>query len=57
LIQAVVLQNVRHLIESNNAIIVALSNSVCALFPVPLGAQVFPIPVCKFIDLLSLSYL
>jgi len=42
LIQAFVLQNVRHLIESNNAIIVALSNSVRALFPVPLGAQVFP---------------
>ncbi|KAH8503560.1 hypothetical protein H0E87_014735 [Populus deltoides] len=40
LIQAVVLQNVHHLIESNNAIIVALSNSVCALFPVPLGAQI-----------------
>ncbi|KAJ6678618.1 VACUOLAR SORTING PROTEIN 39 [Salix viminalis] len=40
LIQAVVLQNVRHLIESNNAIIAALSNSVCALFPVPLGAQI-----------------
>ncbi|PNT36366.1 hypothetical protein POPTR_005G123000v4 [Populus trichocarpa] len=40
LIQAFVLQNVRHLIESNNAIIVALSNSVRALFPVPLGAQI-----------------
>lgn len=40
LIQTIVLQNVRHLIQSNNAIIVALDNSVYGLFPVPLGAQI-----------------
>lgn len=41
LIQTVVLRNVRRLIQSNNAVIVALENSVYGLFPVPLGAQVF----------------
>ncbi|WRX10937.1 Citron homology (CNH) domain - like 1 [Theobroma cacao] len=40
LIQTIVLQNARHLIKSNNAVIVALENSVCGLFPVPLGAQI-----------------
>lgn len=40
LIQTIVLQNVRHLSPSNNAIVVALENSVFGLFPVPLGAQV-----------------
>ncbi|EOX91102.1 Vacuolar sorting protein 39 [Theobroma cacao] len=40
LIQTIVLQNACHLIKSNNAVIVALENSVCGLFPVPLGAQI-----------------
>ncbi|XP_065851634.1 vacuolar sorting protein 39 [Euphorbia lathyris] len=40
LIQTVVLQNVRHLIQSSNAVIVALDKSVYGLFPVPLGAQI-----------------
>lgn len=40
MIQTVVLRNVRRLIQSNNAVIVALENSVHGLFPVPLGAQV-----------------
>ncbi|GAV68766.1 Clathrin domain-containing protein/CNH domain-containing protein/Vps39_1 domain-containing protein/Vps39_2 domain-containing protein, partial [Cephalotus follicularis] len=40
LIQTVVLQNVRRLIQSNNAIIVSQDNSVYGLFPVPLGAQI-----------------
>lgn len=42
LIQTVVLRNARHLLLSNNAAIVALDNVVYGLFPVPLGAQVFP---------------
>uniref|UniRef100_A0A5B7C9D0 Putative vam6/Vps39-like protein n=1 Tax=Davidia involucrata TaxID=16924 RepID=A0A5B7C9D0_DAVIN len=40
LIQTVVLRNVRRLLQSNNAIIVVLDNSVYGLFPVPLGAQI-----------------
>lgn len=40
LIQTIVLQNVRHLIPSSNAVIVALENSIFGLFPVPLGAQI-----------------
>ncbi|KAL5754650.1 hypothetical protein ACOSP7_022870 [Xanthoceras sorbifolium] len=40
LIQTLVLQNVRHLLPSSNAVIVALENSVFGLFPVPLGAQI-----------------
>lgn len=40
LIQTVVLRNVRHLMQTNYALIVALDNSVCGLFPIPLGAQV-----------------
>ncbi|XVF17891.1 hypothetical protein REPUB_Repub10bG0163900 [Reevesia pubescens] len=40
LIQTIVLHNSRHLIKGNNAIIVALENSVYGLFPVPLGAQI-----------------
>ncbi|PSS30825.1 Vam6/Vps39-like protein [Actinidia chinensis var. chinensis] len=40
LIQTVVLRNVRHLLQSNYAIIVALDNSIYGLFPVPLGAQI-----------------
>ncbi|KAE9452285.1 hypothetical protein C3L33_15810, partial [Rhododendron williamsianum] len=39
LIQTVVLRNVRHLLQTNYALIVALDNSVCGLFPIPLGAQ------------------
>ncbi|KAH7566413.1 hypothetical protein JRO89_XS08G0155300 [Xanthoceras sorbifolium] len=37
--KTLVLQNVRHLLPSSNAVIVALENSVFGLFPVPLGAQ------------------
>ncbi|KAM3709526.1 hypothetical protein ACJW31_02G178600 [Castanea mollissima] len=40
LIQTVVLRNARHLCQSNNAVIVALENSVYGLFPVPVGAQI-----------------
>ncbi|GLT39132.1 hypothetical protein SLA2020_133390 [Shorea laevis] len=40
LIQTVVLQNIRRLIKSNNAVIVALDYSIYGLFPVPLGAQI-----------------
>ncbi|KAE8655091.1 hypothetical protein F3Y22_tig00117034pilonHSYRG00716 [Hibiscus syriacus] len=40
LIQNIVLPGVRRLIKSNNAIVVALENSVHGLFPVPLGAQI-----------------
>ncbi|XP_039010513.1 vacuolar sorting protein 39-like [Hibiscus syriacus] len=40
LIQTIALPGVRRLIKSNNAIVVALENSVHGLFPVPLGAQI-----------------
>ncbi|CAI0420056.1 unnamed protein product [Linum tenue] len=40
MIQTIVLQNVRRLVQSNNAVIVALDNSVHGLFPVPVGAQI-----------------
>ncbi|KAH0744878.1 hypothetical protein KY290_032871 [Solanum tuberosum] len=40
LIQTVVLRNVRRLVRSNNAVIIALDNSVFGFFPVPLGAQI-----------------
>ncbi|GMI78329.1 vacuolar protein sorting 39, EMBRYO DEFECTIVE 2754 [Hibiscus trionum] len=40
LIQTIVLPAARRLIKSNNAIVVALENSVHGLFPVPLGAQI-----------------
>ncbi|KAK9285215.1 hypothetical protein L1049_024403 [Liquidambar formosana] len=40
LIQTVVLRSVRHLLQSSNAIVVALDNSIYGLFPVPLGAQI-----------------
>ncbi|KAF3508113.1 hypothetical protein F2Q69_00008902 [Brassica cretica] len=40
LIQTVVLQNIRHLVKSNNAVIVGLDNSVHVLFPVSIGAQI-----------------
>ncbi|WZZ46363.1 hypothetical protein YC2023_042622 [Brassica napus] len=35
-----VLQNIRHLVKSNNAVIVGLDNSVHVLFPVSIGAQI-----------------
>lgn len=40
LIQTVVLRNARRLGLSNNAVVVALDNTVFCLFQVPLGAQV-----------------
>ncbi|XP_004232411.1 vacuolar sorting protein 39 isoform X2 [Solanum lycopersicum] len=40
LIQTVVLRNVRHLVQSNNTVIVALDYSVFGFFAVPLGAQI-----------------
>ncbi|TQD70941.1 hypothetical protein C1H46_043524 [Malus baccata] len=40
LIQTVVLRNARRILQSNNAVIVALENAVYGLFPVPLGAQI-----------------
>ncbi|CAH8274115.1 unnamed protein product [Arabidopsis lyrata] len=40
LIQTIVLQNIRRLVKSNNAVIVGLDNSVYVLFPVSIGAQI-----------------
>ncbi|KAI3665468.1 hypothetical protein L6452_44095 [Arctium lappa] len=40
LIQTVVLRDVRRIHQGNNAVIVALNNSIYGLFPVPLGAQI-----------------
>ncbi|CAF2247953.1 BnaA08g15330D [Brassica napus] len=40
LIQTVVLQNIRHLVKSNSAVIVDLDNSAHVLFPVSIGAQI-----------------
>ncbi|KAK9129880.1 hypothetical protein Sjap_010367 [Stephania japonica] len=40
LVQTVVLRNVHHLIQSNGSLIAAQDNSVYALFPVPIGAQI-----------------
>ena len=45
MIQTVVLRNVRHLLQSSHAAVVALDNSVYGLFPVPLGAQVLLSPL------------
>ncbi|KDP38604.1 hypothetical protein JCGZ_05311 [Jatropha curcas] len=58
LIQTIALQNVRHLIQSNNAVIVALDNSVYGLFPVPLGAQIVQLTASgNFEEALSLCKL
>ncbi|KAF8101569.1 hypothetical protein N665_0204s0064 [Sinapis alba] len=40
LIQTIVLQNIRHLVKSNNSVIVGLDNSLHVLFPVSIGAQI-----------------
>ncbi|XP_023737817.1 vacuolar sorting protein 39 [Lactuca sativa] len=40
LIQTVVLRDVRLIHQGNNAVIVALNNSIHGLFPVPIGAQI-----------------
>ncbi|KAL9241643.1 hypothetical protein vseg_015730 [Gypsophila vaccaria] len=40
LIQTVVLRNVRHLVQSDGAVLISLEKSVYGLFPVPLGAQI-----------------
>uniref|UniRef100_A0A2P2JQH6 CNH domain-containing protein n=1 Tax=Rhizophora mucronata TaxID=61149 RepID=A0A2P2JQH6_RHIMU len=40
LIQTIVLQNIRLLIQGKSSVIVTLDNSAYGLFPVPLGAQV-----------------
>ncbi|KAL4378998.1 hypothetical protein GQ457_02G014270 [Hibiscus cannabinus] len=40
LIQTIALHNAHHVINSNNAIVVASNNSVYGLFPVPIGAQI-----------------
>ncbi|KAI3699421.1 hypothetical protein L2E82_43727 [Cichorium intybus] len=40
LIQTVVLRDVRLIHQGNNAVIVALNNSIYGLFPVPIGAQI-----------------
>ncbi|CAH9105671.1 unnamed protein product [Cuscuta europaea] len=58
LIQTVALRNVRRLVQSNNAIIVALENSVFGLFPVPLGAQIVQLTASgNFEEALSLCKL
>ncbi|KAG9444669.1 hypothetical protein H6P81_016009 [Aristolochia fimbriata] len=40
LVQTVHLRDVRHLLQSNDAVLAVLENSVYGLFPVPLGAQI-----------------
>lgn len=58
LIQTVVLRNVRHLIRSNDTILVALEKSVHGLFPVPLGAQIVQLTASgNFEEALSLCKL
>ncbi|VFQ75451.1 unnamed protein product [Cuscuta campestris] len=58
LIQTVVLRNVRRILQSNNAVIVALENSVFGLFPVPLGAQIVQLTASgNFEEALSLCKL
>ena len=41
LVQTVVLRDVQKLVQTDNCILAALSNSVHGLLPVPIGAQVF----------------
>ncbi|KAK8694693.1 hypothetical protein V6N13_072240 [Hibiscus sabdariffa] len=58
LIQTIVLPAARRLIKSNNAIVVALENSVHGLFPVPLGAQIVQLTASgNFEEALSLCKL
>ncbi|MED6182652.1 Vam6/Vps39-like protein [Stylosanthes scabra] len=58
LIQTVVLRNVRHIHQRNNCVILALENSVYALFPVPLGAQIVQLAASgNFDEALSLCKL
>ncbi|KAG2535713.1 hypothetical protein PVAP13_9NG130300 [Panicum virgatum] len=40
LVQTVVLRDVQKLVQTGNCILAALSNSVCGLLPVPIGAQI-----------------
>lgn len=40
LVQTVVLRDVQKLVQTDNCILAALSNSVCGLLPVPIGAQI-----------------
>ncbi|KAL4361456.1 hypothetical protein GQ457_04G019110 [Hibiscus cannabinus] len=58
LIQTIVLPAARRLIKSNNAIVVAVENSVHGLFPVPLGAQIVQLTASgNFEEALSLCKL
>ncbi|OIV94793.1 hypothetical protein TanjilG_13006 [Lupinus angustifolius] len=58
LIQTIVLRNVHHLCESNNSVILALDNSVHALIPVSLGAQIVQLTASgNFEEALSLCKL
>lgn len=58
LIQTVGLRNVRHVIRSNDAILVSLEKSVYGLFPVPLGAQIVQLTASgNFEEALSLCKL
>ncbi|MED6150232.1 Vam6/Vps39-like protein [Stylosanthes scabra] len=58
LIQTVVLRNVRHIHQRNNCVILALENSIYALFPVPLGAQIVQLAASgNFEEALSLCKL
>jgi hypothetical protein len=41
LVQTVVLRDVQKLVQTDNCILAALSNSVYGLLPVPIGAQVW----------------
>ncbi|KAG2546338.1 hypothetical protein PVAP13_9KG027400 [Panicum virgatum] len=40
LVQTVVLRDVQKLVQTGNCILAALSNNVCGLLPVPIGAQI-----------------
>ncbi|RLN43265.1 vam6/Vps39-like protein [Panicum miliaceum] len=40
LVQTVVLRDVQRLVQTGNCILAVLSNSVCGLLPVPIGAQI-----------------
>lgn len=55
LIQTIVLQNIRRLVKSNNAVIVGLDNSVYVLFPVSIGAQVFTLAL-RILMFLATAY-
>jgi hypothetical protein len=48
LVQTVILRDVQKLVQTDNCILAAMSNSVYGLLPVPIGAQVSICLVFKF---------